>query len=68
MIGVNQKSKKVLLVVFGIFLVMVLSRITQAVPNGGYAHPEILIQPEELKVLIEKKDPRISESSISVKN
>jgi thiosulfate/3-mercaptopyruvate sulfurtransferase len=31
----------------------------QAVPNGGYAHPEILIQPEELKALIEKKDPSI---------
>src|SRR4030065_115585 len=54
MIGVNQKSKKVLLVLFGIFLIMVLSRITQAVPNGGYAHPEILIQPGELKVLIDK--------------
>jgi len=56
MIGVNQKWKKVLLVLFGIFLVMVLSRITQAVPNGGYAHPEILIQPGELKVLIDKQD------------
>ena len=56
MIGVNQKSKKVLLVLFGIFLIMVLSRITQAVPNGGYAHPEILIQPGELKVLIDKQD------------
>src|SRR4030043_928988 len=56
MIGVNQKSKKVLLVLFGIFLIMVLSRITPAVPNGGYAHPEILIQPGELKVLIDKQD------------
>lgn len=45
--------------VFGIFLVMVLSQTTQAVPNGGYAHPEILIQPEELKTLIEGKDPSI---------
>lgn len=31
----------------------------QAVPNGGYAHPEILIQSEELKALIEKKDSGI---------
>jgi len=56
MIGVNQKSKKVLLVLFGIFLVMVFTRFTQAVPDGGYAHPEILIQPEELKALIDKQD------------
>ena len=30
-----------------------------AVPNGGYAHPEILIQPEDLRVLIEKKASNI---------
>ena len=44
---------------FGILLVMVLSRITQAVPNGGYTHPEILIQPEELKALIDKQDSNL---------
>jgi thiosulfate/3-mercaptopyruvate sulfurtransferase len=38
---------------------MSLTQTAQAVPNGGYAHPEIIIQPEELKVLIEKKDPGI---------
>src|SRR4030066_712418 len=59
MIGMNQKSKKVLFVFFGICLVMVLSRITQAVPNGGYAHSEILIQPEELKALIDKQDSNL---------
>jgi thiosulfate/3-mercaptopyruvate sulfurtransferase len=31
----------------------------KAVPNGGYAHPEVLLQPEELKVLIDRKDPGI---------
>ena len=31
----------------------------QAIPRGGYAHPEILIQPEELKELTDKKDPTI---------
>ncbi len=43
-------------------LALFLTSITQttlAVPNGEYAHPEIIIQPEELKVLIEKKDPGI---------
>src|SRR4030066_2106249 len=59
MIGMNQQSKKVLFVLFGILLVMVLSRITQAVPNGGYTHPEILIQPEELKALIDKQDSNL---------
>ncbi len=29
------------------------------VPQGGYAHPEILIQPEELKALIDLKDPSL---------
>ena len=28
-----------------------------AVPVGGYIHPELLIDPEELKLLIDKKEP-----------
>jgi thiosulfate/3-mercaptopyruvate sulfurtransferase len=36
-----------------------LEQSAQAVPKGGYAHPEILIQPEELKAAIERKDPKI---------
>jgi len=31
----------------------------KAVPNGGYGHPEVLIQPEELKARIDRKDPNI---------
>jgi len=38
---------------------MSLTQATHAVPNGGYAHPETIIQPEELKSLVEKKDPNI---------
>jgi thiosulfate/3-mercaptopyruvate sulfurtransferase len=38
---------------------MSLAQSAHAVPNGGYAHPEIIIQPEELKALVEKKDPNI---------
>jgi thiosulfate/3-mercaptopyruvate sulfurtransferase len=34
-----------------------VSRTVHAMPNCGYAHPEILIQPEDLKALIEKRDP-----------
>jgi len=41
-------------------LALVISgRTAHAIPNGGYAHPEVLIQPEELKALIDKKDPHI---------
>jgi thiosulfate/3-mercaptopyruvate sulfurtransferase len=36
-----------------------MSQTAQAVPKGGYAHPEILIQPEELKVLIDRKEPNL---------
>jgi len=42
-----------------ILFLMAMSQTVQAVPNGGYAHPEIVIQPEGLKVLIEKRDPGI---------
>jgi thiosulfate/3-mercaptopyruvate sulfurtransferase len=38
---------------------MVSGRSAHAIPNGGYAHPEVLIQPEELKALIDKGDSRI---------
>ena len=43
-------------------LIFIVSEAAQAVPNGGYARPEVLIQPEELKALldkIDKKDPNI---------
>jgi len=41
------------------FLLILTSQAAQAVPNGGYAHPEIITQPEELKSLIDRKDPNI---------
>ena len=40
-------------------LILLISRPGLAVPNGGYAHPEILLQPEELKALVDKKDSHI---------
>ncbi len=46
--------------------IFIISEAVQAVPNGGYARPEVLIQPEELKALANKKNP-ISESSIYVR-
>jgi thiosulfate/3-mercaptopyruvate sulfurtransferase len=40
-------------------LIFIISEAVQAVPNGGYARPEVLTQPEELKVLMDKKDSNI---------
>ena len=39
--------------------IFIISEAVQAVPNGGYARPEVLIQPEELKALANKKEPHI---------
>lgn len=46
----------ILLIIFSLF---VSSSISQAIPNGGYVRPDLLIQPEELKALIDRKDPDI---------
>ncbi len=54
-----RRIKPFTLVLTLVLFLMPLSQTTQAVPNGGYAHPEIIIQPEELKVLIEKRSPDI---------
>ncbi len=43
--------------IFVVFLIgIAMSQTVQAVPNGGYTHSEILIQPQELKIIIDKKD------------
>jgi len=55
----GRRIKQLTLVLTLVLFLMPLSQTTQAVPSGGYAHPEILIQPEELEVLIEKTDPSI---------
>jgi thiosulfate/3-mercaptopyruvate sulfurtransferase len=56
----SNKWRWVQRVIFVLALSLIsVSRTGHAVPNGGYAHPEILIQPEELKALLEKKDPGI---------
>ena len=41
------------------FVLLISSQMTIAIPNGGYTRPELLIQPEELKALIDRKDPNI---------
>lgn len=65
-IRINYKSpfwqgwKVGVIVVFILHLAfLVASQKAQAVPDGGYAHPEALIQPEALKGLIDAKDPSL---------
>jgi thiosulfate/3-mercaptopyruvate sulfurtransferase len=38
---------------------LIIGQRAEAIPNGHYAHPEVIIQPEELKTLIDSKDPSI---------
>jgi thiosulfate/3-mercaptopyruvate sulfurtransferase len=42
-----------------VFVFLFLSPLVMAIPNGGYTRPELLIQPEALKALIDRKDPDI---------
>lgn len=39
--------------------VLIWTSLSWGIPNGGYSRPELLIQPEELKALIDRKDPHI---------
>jgi thiosulfate/3-mercaptopyruvate sulfurtransferase len=56
----NHLTLKIPAGLFCLALLFVLAgEAAQAVPNGGYAHPEIIIQPEELRSLIDRKDPDI---------
>jgi len=54
-----KRTKPFALVLALVLFLMSFTQIVQAVPDGGYAHPEIIIQPGELKALVEKKDPTI---------
>jgi len=58
----NQLRKWIALLIFVLafgLIFMVAGRTAQAVPNGGYVHPEVIMQPQELKALMDKKDPDI---------
>lgn len=39
--------------------VLLLTSLSWGIPNGGYSRPELLIQPEELKTLIDWRDQEI---------
>ncbi len=56
----RDKRKGMQRAVFTVVLsVIIMSQTAQAVPNGGYSHPEILIQPEALKALIDRKETNL---------
>ncbi len=62
----NEESKKLIKrikqlssVLSMALCLMAMGQTAQAVPNGGYAHQEVLLQPEELKVLIDRKEPNL---------
>jgi thiosulfate/3-mercaptopyruvate sulfurtransferase len=62
MFGIRHPSKRLyhgfaLTLLF--VLLSILSQSALAIPNGGYTRPELLIQSEELKVLIDRKGPDI---------
>ena len=63
---VNEESgkfvkliKRLGLVLSVILCLLAVTNVARAVQNGGYAHPEILLQPEELKVLIDRREPNL---------
>jgi thiosulfate/3-mercaptopyruvate sulfurtransferase len=39
--------------------ILLMGQLTWAIPNGEYMRPEVLIQPEELKVLIDRRETNI---------
>jgi thiosulfate/3-mercaptopyruvate sulfurtransferase len=45
--------------ILGLGLLLAGASTVLAVPDGRYAHPELIIQPEALKDLIDRKDPNI---------
>lgn len=63
MLGTNYESKRFVrrftLTLLSLFVLLMSGQTVLAIPNGGYVRPELLIQPEELKVLIDRKDSDI---------
>ncbi|MHB8067805.1 MAG: sulfurtransferase [Desulfobaccales bacterium] len=58
-IGKRNRGQGVQTFLLALGLILLLAAPARGVPQGGYAHPEILIQPEELKALVDRKDPNL---------
>lgn len=61
MAGINSNLKRLIegLTFVAVLVFLISGQLVWAIPNGGYARPELLIQPEELKTLIERKDSNV---------
>jgi thiosulfate/3-mercaptopyruvate sulfurtransferase len=63
MVRVNYYSKRFIegftLILISVLVLLISGQLALAIPNGGYMRSELLIQPEELKALIDRKDPDI---------
>ena len=63
MLRTGHLSKKFIsfftLILISVFVLLISGQIALAIPNGGYMRPELLIQPESLKSLVDRKDPDI---------
>lgn len=63
MLGINHKSKRFIegftLILISVLVLLISGQLALAIPNGGYMRPELLIQPEDLKALVDRKDPEI---------
>ncbi len=63
MVRVNYYSKRLVegftFSFVSVLALLISGQLALAVPSGGYARPELLTQPEDLKALIDRKDPDI---------
>ncbi len=42
-----------------VFILLISGQLALAIPNGGYTRPELLIQPEELKILTDRMESNV---------
>ena len=63
MVRVNYYSKRLVegftFSFVSVLALLISGQLVLAIPSGGYARPELLTQPEDLKSLIDRKDPDI---------
>jgi len=63
MLRINHKSKRFIegftLILISVLVLLISGQVALAIPNGGYMRSELLIQPEDLKSLIDRKDSDI---------
>ena len=63
MVRVNYYSKRLVegftFSFVSVLALLISGQLVLAIPSGGYARPELLTQPEDLKSLIDREDPDI---------